>query len=81
MQDTSGLKREVDTRLDAQSGYGSYHRDDEWRQSVIDQYEESLRAMVKVCRDAQVPLILVNLGDNLRDCPPFKSEHRVGSAG
>lgn len=76
-QDPSGLKREVDTRLDAQSGYGSYHRDEKWRQSVIDQYEASLRAMVKACRDAKVPLILVNLGENLRDCPPFKSEHRA----
>jgi tetratricopeptide (TPR) repeat protein len=75
-EDSSGLKREVDTRLDARSGYGSYRRDEEWRESVVDQYEDSLRAMVKSCRDARVPLILVNLGDNLRDCPPFKSEHR-----
>ncbi len=75
-EDDSGLKREVDTRLDAQSGYGSYHRDEKWRQSVIGQYEESVRAMVRSCRDAKVPLILINLGENLRDCPPFKSEHR-----
>jgi tetratricopeptide (TPR) repeat protein len=29
-----------------------------------------------MCRDAEIPLVLVQLGCNLRDCPPFKSEHR-----
>lgn len=74
----SGLEPEVEARLDAKSGYASYHRDDLWRQDVIDQYEDSLREMVDACRTAKVPLILVNLGENLRDCPPFKSEHGKG---
>ena len=29
-----------------------------------------------MCQSHSVPLILVDLGSNLRDCPPFKSEHR-----
>lgn len=69
---------EVEARLDQLSGYASYHRDDQWRVEVVDQYEVSLRKMITACRDAGVPLLLVRLGSNLRDCPPFKSEHRQG---
>jgi hypothetical protein len=74
------LSPEVSPRLDRASGYASYHRDDAWRERVIAQYEESVRTMVADCRAAGVPVILVNLGANLRDCPPFKSEHRPGLA-
>jgi tetratricopeptide (TPR) repeat protein len=77
LDEASDLEPEVEARLDTKSGYASYHRDEQWRQDVIDQYEESMLAMVEACRTAKVPLILVNLGENLRDCPPFKSEHRA----
>jgi tetratricopeptide (TPR) repeat protein len=74
------LSPEVEPRLDQASGYASYHRDDAWRERVSAQYEESVRTMVADCRAAGVPVILVKLGANLRDCPPFKSEHRPGLA-
>ena len=74
------LSPEVETKLDQASGYASYHRDDAWRERVIAQYEESVRTMVSDCRAAGVPVMLVKLGANLRDCPPFKSEHRPGLA-
>lgn len=64
----------VETKLDDQAGYASYHRDPEWRDQVARQYQDSVRDMVKTCQAAKVPLVLVNLGANLRDCPPFKSE-------
>jgi tetratricopeptide (TPR) repeat protein len=72
------LGQEVQTRLDSPGGYASYHRDDAWHDRVASQYEESLRDMVTTCRGAKVPLLLVKLGSNLRDCPPYKSEHRTG---
>ncbi len=76
------LSPEVQTKLDQASGYASYHRDDAWRRRVTAQFEESVRTMVSDCRAAGVPVILVKLGANLRDCPPFKSELRAGlSAG
>jgi len=31
--------------------------------------------MVRMSRRARVPVILVNPVSNLKDCPPFKSEH------
>ena len=74
----SVLEAEVDARLDSASGYASYHRDEEWRSRVIEHFELSVRGMIETCRQAQVPLILVNLGENLRDCPPYKSEHKAG---
>src|SRR5204863_6002084 len=72
------LSREVKTRLDDRGGYASYHRDDAWHERVRAQFEESIRAMIKMCHDAKIPIILVKLGSNLRDCPPFKSEHNPG---
>jgi tetratricopeptide (TPR) repeat protein len=72
------LSPEVRPRLDDRSGYASYHRDDPWHDRVAAHFEESLRAMVEMCHRARVPIMLVKLGSNLRDCPPFKSEHRPG---
>ena len=72
------LETEVHARLDDESGYASYHRDEQWRRNVVDDFERSVRRMVDACRQARVPLVLVNLGENLRDCPPFKSEHKSG---
>ena len=69
---------EVQARLDEQRGFASYFRDAEWQDEVVSQYVESLKAMIAACRRAEVPLVLVRLGSNLRDCPPFKSEHRDG---
>jgi tetratricopeptide (TPR) repeat protein len=65
------------TRLDAESGYASYQRDPEWRERVLAQFRDSIRQIVADCRTANVPLTIVRLGSNLRDCPPFKSEHRT----
>lgn len=72
------LKDTFQTRLDNETGYASYHRDDEWRDSVREHFKHSLRAMVAMCQQKKVPVILLRLGFNLRDCPPFKSEHKPG---
>ena len=68
---------EVKPRLDERSGYASYHRDDAWHQRVAEQFEQSINAMLSAARAAGVPVVLIKLGSNLRDCPPFKSEHRA----
>lgn len=64
----------VETRLDDEAGYASYHRDAAWRVQVQQQFSDSVREMLNLCQQAEVPLVLVKLGSNLRDCPPFKSE-------
>jgi lysophospholipase L1-like esterase len=78
--DPAPLPPDVTTRLDSASGYASYRRDDAWWQNVAAQYDESVRQIVAACRAAHVPVLLVRLGSNLRDCPPYKSEHRPNLA-
>ena len=76
---TPSLPAEVKARLDdVGTGYASYHRDTEWHAQVQRQFADTLRSMIGECRAAQVPALLVTLGSNLRDCPPFKSEHKAG---
>ena len=69
------LSEQVEAKLDKTSGYGSYHRDQEWYQQVAEHYEQSLRRMIQYCRQLEIPVVLVRLGCNLRDTPPFKSEN------
>ena len=66
---------EIQTKLDSPGGYASYHRDDRWHDQVAEQFEDSLRQIVQTCQTARIPLFLIKLGCNLRDCPPYKSEH------
>ena len=70
------LQAEVDTLLDYRGGLEQYHRNEKWRLDVIEHFRYNLYRMVQLCRDAKVPLLLVNPVSNLRDCPPFKSLHR-----
>ena len=74
----ASLPAEVHARLDDRTGYASYHRDYAWRGQVVAQFADSFRAMIAACRAAKVPVLVVTLGSNLRDCPPFKSEQRAG---
>lgn len=75
--ETAAAPKEIQTRLDDPAGYASYQRDDVWEAGVVAQFADSLEIMDEACRAAAVPLMLVKLGGNLRDCPPFKSEHRA----
>jgi len=77
-EDLPILKTEVDARLDHRGALARYHRDEKWRRRVIDHYAFSLQRMVALCKKAGVPVLLLNPVCNLRDCPPFKSEHRDG---
>jgi len=77
----SVLKADVDAILDYQGGLAKYHRDEPWRRGVIEHFGYNLRRMVRMSRDAGVAVLLVNPACNLRDCPPFKSQHRDGLTG
>ncbi len=72
------LAAEVEALLDFRGGMEFYHRDAKWRNGVVAHYETNLRRMVQIAREAGVPLILMNPVCNLRDAPPFKSEHHHG---
>lgn len=71
-----GRDGDFETRLDLETGYASYHRDAEWHTRVMEQFEEAVGTMVQICRQKGVRLVFVNLGSNVRDCAPYKAEHR-----
>jgi hypothetical protein len=70
------LPAEVEALLDYRGGLEFYHHDADWRRDVIAHYEFNLRRMVTLAKRAGVTCILLNPGCQLRDCPPFKAEHR-----
>jgi len=72
------LGAEVDSLLDYRGGLSQYQRDDQWHRDVIVHFGVNLERVVHFTRQAGVPLLLVNPVSNLRDCPPFKSEHPSG---
>ncbi len=67
------LPVEVQAKLDFEEGLAWYHRDDEWRSTIIQHFRYNLKTMVHLAREAEIPLILMNPVSNLKDCPPFKS--------
>ncbi len=72
------LGPEADAMLDYKGGLEKYHRDETRRRGVIEHFGYNLRRMVGMCREAGVAVLLVNPVSSLRNCPPFKSEHRDG---
>ena len=74
------LKTEVEAMLDFKGGLAQYHRDERWRRDVIEHYRYNVRRMVQMTQQAGVGMLLVNPTCNLRDWPPFKTQHRQGLA-
>lgn len=69
----SKLPIDVQTRLDFEHGLDQYDQNPVWRENVIKDYRRNIRHMVRLAEEVGVPVLLVNPGCNLRDCPPFKS--------
>lgn len=72
---TQMLPTEVEALLDYRGGLETYHRDTKWRQAVVEHFEFNLRRMINVSNLAEIPIVIVDPAANLKDCPPFKSEH------
>ena len=75
-QSVSTLSAEVEALLDNSVGPSAYSRDDEARDRVIEHYGFSLARMLDIANSAGSQAIVVIPGSNMRDCSPFKSEHR-----
>lgn len=72
--DKPRLKEEVDAILDYNDSLKAYHRDDPWRAQIVAHFEHNLHRMIDLCRQRNVPAVLVRPPANLADSPPFKSE-------
>lgn len=69
------LKEEVSAILDRSAGLDLYHRDEELKKGVVQHFVYNLKAMISLCKEAGVPVIIVQPASNLKDFSPFKSEH------
>jgi len=72
------LGDDVDALLEDIGGPELYHRDDTFRDGVIQQYRVNLQLMAELAENHHIPLILCTLPSNLRDLSPFKSEQSAG---
>lgn len=72
------LEGEVVTKLDDTLGPDAYTRDDGLREQVLRHFRFNLARMVEIARSVGAGVIFITPATNLRDCSPFKSEHRAG---
>ena len=70
------LAGEVDEILSHTVGPASYARDDELRLQVLAHYRFSLGRIARLARAVGAQVIFVTTPSNLKDCSPFKSQHR-----
>ncbi|MGE3315146.1 MAG: SGNH/GDSL hydrolase family protein [Planctomycetaceae bacterium] len=74
--DRTILPDDADALLNYKNGLRAYHRDPEWRAGIVEHFGHNLRRMIQMCRERQVPVLVVLPPSNLSDCAPFKSQHR-----
>lgn len=68
------LPPEVDALLDHTGGLEAYRRDDVHARQVAQHFRSNLLRMMTLCRQHELPLLLIQPPTNLSDCPPFKAE-------
>ena len=72
------LDGEVNTILDQSVGPQDYQRDAELKEQVLAHYRFNMARIVDIARAGGAKVIFVTPASNLRDCSPFKSQHRDG---
>jgi Flp pilus assembly protein TadD len=70
------LSTEVNPLLDNSVGPEDYHRNDEMRNAILNEYEASLLRIADIGKNAGAKMILITPASNIRDFSPFKSESR-----
>ena len=75
------LGGEVDTILEKTVGTEAYHRDLQLQKQILEHYRYNLTRMIDIARSVGADVILVRPASKLRDCAPFKSQHRDWLAG
>jgi Flp pilus assembly protein TadD len=72
------LQDELNTILDHSAGLDLYRLEEEFSRGVVQHFSYNLGKMLRMCREAGVPVVLVEPASNLKDFSPFKSEHGAG---
>jgi Flp pilus assembly protein TadD len=68
------LPTEVDALLDQSVGPEEYHRDDEMRLAILNDFQTSMLRMIQISEQAGARMILVKPASNIGDFSPFKTE-------
>ncbi|QDU35796.1 lipoprotein NlpI [Maioricimonas rarisocia] len=68
---------DVKTILESTVGLEAYERDDRLRDGVVKDFRANLAHIVDVARNGGAQVLVVTPACQLRDCRPFKSEHRA----
>lgn len=74
--DLAILPDEVDEAMNHTVGPTAYHRDDTLRDRILEHYRLNLQRMVNIAIESGAKLVLVGPAANVKDCSPFKSQHR-----
>lgn len=69
---------DADALLDYRNGLEAFQRDETLQTTVIKEFEFNVRRMIATAQRAEVPVLVIGPPSNLRDSPPFKSQHREG---
>ncbi|MDA1049636.1 MAG: tetratricopeptide repeat protein [Planctomycetota bacterium] len=71
---SSMFSEEVDEILNHTVGPSDYHRDNQWREDVLQHYELNLQRMAAIAKRAGAKIVFLAPAANEKDCAPFKSE-------
>lgn len=72
------LDGEVNAILDQSVGPQDYERDEELESQVLAHYRYNMARIVDIARASGAKVLFVTPSSNLRNCSPFKSQHRDG---
>jgi tetratricopeptide (TPR) repeat protein len=72
------LSGEVNAILDSSVGPSAYHRDDDLRRDVLQQFRYNLHRGIDLARAVGAAIMLITPASNLRHSSPFKSQHTDG---
>ena len=70
------LDGEVNAILDQSVGPEDYERDEELESQVLDHYRYNMARIVDIARSSGAKVLFVSPASNLKNCSPFKSQHR-----
>jgi tetratricopeptide (TPR) repeat protein len=73
------LSPEVETLLDKSVGLDHYRRDTLFARGVFEHFQFNVARMIRLCREAKVPVVFCSPVENLKDFSPFKSQNRADS--
>jgi tetratricopeptide (TPR) repeat protein len=79
--EATDLLGEVNTILENTVGTEAYHRDRKLQEQIVEHYHYNLMRMIDIARSVDARAILVRPASKLRNCSPFKSQHRNGLGG